>query len=333
MVEENLFHSSDTSALLAVTDQEDKSGSAIKVVVPQPALQKQFPGQGPEFQQLFSGQGPVHQKPFPGQGPVYQRRFPGQGSVHQKAFPGPRPDFPKIANEEEMVDTENPTVEVASEHLTPAAPAQNTDKKIDEKMWCGPFCPRLTLNGKKQVKIKDLYFFLVTCRKGLPSAIAEVDPRVIDPERWEQEVEYPQTPKIARERRAGVLNGTLPEKFDLNLWHELDVNTGLSLGPQIHPAHAVGGQHRCYDAGWIHPSQNQEKIGSFANSRENWFNVEIQAAKRKKQGWQGYDRLSSPWYNRWQNCQESTPGNSSSWWRPWSWQRSCTTRWWLLWWA
>lgn len=129
---------------------------------------------------------------------------------------------------------------------------------------CVSFCPRLTKNGTKPVKRKGLYFFLVTCRTGLPPAIAAVDPRVIDPERWEKEVEYPQTPALARHRREGVLNGTLPGRLDLNLWNELDVNTGLSLGLQIHPAHAPGGQHRCC----YRPSQTQENTGSTSQAEQ-----------------------------------------------------------------
>ncbi|KAF7910299.1 uncharacterized protein EAE98_012116 [Botrytis deweyae] len=355
LLEGNLFHSSDTSTLLAVTGQEGKSGSAIKVVVPQPALPKQFPGQGPEFQQYpgqgpefqhvpgqgpefqqYPGQGPEFQQ-YPGQGPEFQQypgqgpefqQYPGQGPEFQHVpgqgpefqqypgqgpefqhVPGPGPESPKVANEVEMTDVGNPTEEPAPESLKPVAPApEKTDKKVDDKAWCGPckdrtgngfaghwtkscpfaaesgfmeacarcgnldhcvsFCPRLTWNGKKPVKIKDLYFYLVTCRKGLPPAIAEVDPRVIDPERWEKEVDYPQTPELARQRRQGVLNGTQPEKCDLNLWNELEINTGLTLGLQIHPAHAPGGEHRCCDALWYHPSQTQESTGSASQAEQ-----------------------------------------------------------------
>ncbi|KAF7917137.1 hypothetical protein BELL_0164g00040 [Botrytis elliptica] len=279
----NDFHRSDNSALPALPDTEDEdlinysdNESVIpkEVAGPEFAL-RQLPGQGPEFQHV----------------------------------PGPGPESLKVANEVEMTDVGNPTEEPAPESLKPVAAApEKTDKKVDDKAWCGPcknrtgngfaghwtkscpfaaesgfmeacarcgnldhcvsFCPRLTWNGKKQVKIKDLYFYLVTCRKGLPPAIAEVDPRVIDPERWEKEVDYPQTPELARQRRQGVLNGTQPEKCDLNLWNELDVNTGEVLGPQIHPAHAHGNQHRCCDAVWYHPSQIQENTGSTSQSQQ-----------------------------------------------------------------
>ncbi|THV48376.1 hypothetical protein BGAL_0252g00080 [Botrytis galanthina] len=327
LLEENLFYSSDISALLAETDQEDKSGSAMTAVVSQPALQKHVPGPGPEFQKHLPGQGPEFQKHLPGQGPEFQKHLPGPRLEFQNQFTGPRPEFqkhlpgprpefqkhlpgprpesPKFASEVEMADAENPPEKPVSESLKSAASApEKTDKQISSKVWCGPcknrtgngfvghwtkscpfaaesgfmeacarcgdldhcvsFCPRLTWNGKKPAKIKDLYFYLVTCRTGLPPAIAEVDPRVIDPERWEKEVEYPQTPALARHRRSGVLNGTLPGKFDLNLWNELDVDTGLSLGLQIHPAHAPGGQHRCC----YHPPQTQENTGSASQAEQ-----------------------------------------------------------------
>ncbi|TGO68922.1 hypothetical protein BOTNAR_0018g00450 [Botryotinia narcissicola] len=297
LLEGNFFYSSDTSAFLAVTDQEDESGSAMKVIVPQTALQKQLPGPGSEFQEHVPGPRPKFQKQFPGQGPEFQEQFPGQG-----------PESPNVANEVEMADAENLPEKPVSESLKPAAPASENTKKISDKAWCGPcknrtgngfvghwtrscpfaaesgfmeacarcgsldhcvsFCPRLTWNGKKPAKTKDLYFFLVTSRQGLPPPISEVDPRVIVREKWEKEVEYPQTPALARRRREGVLNGTLPGRLDLNLCNVLDVNTGLSLGLQIHPAHVPGGQHRCCDAIWYHPSQTQENTGSTSQAEQ-----------------------------------------------------------------
>ncbi|KAF7925994.1 uncharacterized protein EAE97_010294 [Botrytis byssoidea] len=258
LLEGNFFYSSDTSALLAVTDQEDESGSAMKVIVPQTALQKHVPGPRPKF----------------------QKQFPSQGL-----------ESPKVANEMDMADAENPPEEPVSRVSNPQYQHPRTLKKSVTKLGavlvktepnglmeacarcgsldhCVSFCPRLTWNGKKPVKIKDLYFFLVTSRQGLPPAISEVDPRVIDRERWEKEVEYPQTPALARHRREGVLNGTLPGRLDLNLWNELDVNTGLSLGLQIHPDHVPGGQHRCCDAVWYHPSQTQENTGSTSQAEQ-----------------------------------------------------------------
>ncbi|KAF7903848.1 hypothetical protein EAF00_001183 [Botryotinia globosa] len=275
------------------TDQKDKSGSVMTAVVSQPALRKHVTGQGSEFQKHFPGQGSEVQKHVPGPRPEFPQQIPGQG-----------PESPMVANEVEMADAENPPVEPVSDSLKPAAPAPQNTKKISDRAWCGPcknrtgngfvghwtrscpfaaesgfmeacarcgsldhcvsFCPRLTWNGKRPVKIKDLYFFLVTSRQGLPPAVAEVDPRVIDRERWEKEVEYPQTPALARHRREGALNNTLPGRLDLNLWNELDVNTGLSLGLQIYPAHIPG---------------------------EYWLNITSRAAKQKKQSWSRSDSV------------------------------------------
>lgn len=108
LLEENLFYSSDISALLAETDQEDKSGSAMTAVVSQPALQKHVSGPGPEFQ-----------KHLPGPRPEFQKHLPGLG-----------PESPKFASEVEMADAENPPEEPVSESLKFAASApENTDKK------------------------------------------------------------------------------------------------------------------------------------------------------------------------------------------------------------
>ncbi|TGO08815.1 hypothetical protein BTUL_0191g00250 [Botrytis tulipae] len=309
LLEGNFFYSSDTSTLLAETDQKDKSGSAMTAVVSQPALQKHVTGPGPALQKHVTGPGPEFQKHITGPGPEFRKHITGQGPEFHQQIPGPRPESPKVTNEVEMADAENPPEKPVSESLKPAAPApEQTDKKISDKAWCGPcknrtgngfvghwtrscpfpaesgfmeacarcgsldhcvsFCPRLTCNGKKPVKIKDLYFFLVTSRQGLPPAIAEVDPRVIDRERWEKEVEYPQTPALARHRREGVLNGTMTEKCDLNLWNELNVNTGLALEPQIHPAHIPGGRHRCCDARRHHPSRIQDNTSSTSQAEQ-----------------------------------------------------------------
>jgi hypothetical protein len=114
----------------------------------------------------------------------------------------------------------------------PNAPVNN-EGYVEGCGGCNALDHAVTECKVKKLKPRDLYFYLVTCRNGLPPMVASQDPREVCPTRWGESPHRPIPPSVAL-ARARSQDVSPVSEFDLSRWDHRNRFGNYILDRQIH---------------------------------------------------------------------------------------------------